>query len=362
MRTLVICDANIQAAPYVLVYLNLLLDYHCEVDYAYWDRTGDNLPYLGINNVYRFDKTIDNSMPKIFKIRYFLGFRKFLLKVLKNKQYDCVIIFDTKLLMLLKKTLLKYYRKKFVYDMRDLSFEKNFFYRNEMNKLSNASIVTSISSDGFRQFFKKQDNVLTLYNFQSNDLNHIGFFRKKKASEKISIFFWGFLRDLKLYLSLVDGLANSKKIDIWFYGVFSREMLSLQEYCKNRGYANIFFGGKYSQEQRYAFAKKADLLINIFENNFKNSNPIMSNKYYDGVFFRIPQICIRDSFMGELVRKQEVGFVERIENITPTNLINYYFSIDEKRFNEKCELLLNEIKSNHNSSLGEIARLLNLKK
>ena len=63
----------------------------------------------------------------------------------------------------------------------------------------------------------------------------------------------------------------------------------------------------------------------------------MGNKYYDGIIFRIPQLCMKGSFMGEQVEKYGVGIgVDPKQEIFTENIFSYYKSLDQKTFKINC--------------------------
>ena len=59
----------------------------------------------------------------------------------------------------------------------------------------------------------------------------------------------------------------------------------------------MFFHGEYKPEDRYTFVRSTDLIHNIYKD--RNMMLAMGNKYYDGLIFYIPQLCMKGSFMGE---------------------------------------------------------------
>ena len=70
----------------------------------------------------------------------------------------------------------------------------------------------------------------------------------------------------------------------------------------------------------------------------------MGNKFYDGIIFRIPQICMPGSFMAKLCNNYGIGMALDPSDANFTNsLFEYYNSIKKEEFNYSCEKVLDKI-------------------
>ena len=70
----------------------------------------------------------------------------------------------------------------------------------------------------------------------------------------------------------------------------------------------------------------------------------MGNKYYDGIIFRIPQICMQGSFMGKCASKGEIGMeCNPYDNDFCDKIYSYYQKLNWQSFYENCNKELQKI-------------------
>jgi len=82
----------------------------------------------------------------------------------------------------------------------------------------------------------------------------------------------------------------------------------------------------------------------------------MSNKYYDGVIFRIPQICMTGSHMAKKVSNAKIGLACNPYNDDFTEQIyQYYKSINTQVFYKNCDIELQRI-NNEYCSVSEMIK------
>ena len=80
-----------------------------------------------------------------------------------------------------------------------------------------------------------------------------------------------------------------------------------------------------------------------------------SNKFYDGVVFKTPQICVCGAYMGESVSSAGVGVaLDPYSDDFINELYSYYQNIDANLFNENCDKALAQIKKEQNEVVSII--------
>ena len=84
----------------------------------------------------------------------------------------------------------------------------------------------------------------------------------------------------------------------------------------------------------------------IIHNVYYDANMMlaMGNKYYDGLIFYLPQICMKGSFMGESVEKNGVGWQVNPydEDFTEQIYVNYK-QMQKDVFYNCCDRRLDEV-------------------
>jgi len=345
MKAIVICGASLKLEPYAFPYIDELIRQGFDVTVFVWKRDGqEDVRPDDRAKVRYYCRLLDDSAPKIIKLFTFIGFRRLVLKEIRKVSYDFIVVLDTQFAVLFSDVLLKNYRNRFIYDMRDPSYESFAFYRKRVNKIVQASAGVFISSDGYRKYLPDSCKIQTTHNIKEVDLlckgikgNH----EHKHTTIRIS--FWGFVRDRQINEQLIDVLANDKRFILQYFGAMSKDSKQLITYCQERNVRNVTFNGPYLPDERYEFATKTDILHNVYSKNYDGINPCIGNKYYDGLIFGIPQLCNKGSFMGELIEKHKIGIALEINEALPDRLYEYCTTIDWQKFDINCETVLSDV-------------------
>ncbi|RIO55501.1 capsular biosynthesis protein, partial [Staphylococcus hominis] len=109
----------------------------------------------GITNYYKYNLKIKSSWSKLKKIWYYYSFKSFASKILKKNNYDFIIVWGSYTGQLFKEILIKKYPGKYILNIRDYFYEKNWLIKKRMKKLVEMSKFTTLSSEGFLKFLPK---------------------------------------------------------------------------------------------------------------------------------------------------------------------------------------------------------------
>lgn len=333
--------------PYLRFYLdNIDCTLH-DVHVLYWnrDKVQENLSDYKNVVFHEFLFYQEDNVDILSKIPNFIRYRYFAKKVIRKGKYDRIIFLHSFPGVLLSDVLTKKFQGQYIFDYRDHTYEKYNFFKNIIHKLVKKSCITFVSSDGFRRFMPEQceNKIYTSHNILKDSLNH----RDEKrlsgvGSEKIRLAFWGFIRDEKINREIICKMANDSRFEIHYYGREQQIAWNLKSYAKEIGAENIYFHGEYLPEERYEFVRKTDLIHNVYCDS--NAMIAMGNKYYDGVIFRIPQLCMSGSVMGRRAEMAGVGFsCSPMQTDYADAVYNYYNSINRNEFDMACDLELNKI-------------------
>jgi len=302
-------------------------------------------------------KQSDGGTPiqKAFKYINFLRYRKLVLKVLKNNDFDFIIALHTFPAFLMAKELVGKYKGRYIFDYRDSTYEKYSFFKKRIGKLVNNSYATFVSSDGFRPLLPDAENVYTSHNLLIDSLSHREVTKDTdEPLDKIKISFWGLLRNRALNFALVDKIASDERFELHYYGREQNLNLSLKEYVNEKQIKNVYFHGEYKPEERYDFVRKTDIIHNIY--NDDNSMINMTNKYYDGAIFRLPQLCFDGTFMGKRAEEAGIGIsCSPFDDGFTDKVYNYYKSINRESFNLACDNELDRIMNEYTTGCDIIS-------
>ncbi|CCV65103.1 Putative sugar transferase, fragment [Paracholeplasma brassicae] len=142
---------NTEFSPYIKKYTSILDELQLEYEIVFWNRL--NYEYTRKEFVVYNDYTpLETSKYK--KALKFMRYRKFVNRILSQKKYSKVIFLTTLTGFLVNTKNLKKYRGKFIFDIRDYTYENNIFFRFFEKKIINYSRITTISSPYFKNFYQ----------------------------------------------------------------------------------------------------------------------------------------------------------------------------------------------------------------
>lgn len=338
MKVLLLGFGKIAYMPYLHLYTDMLKNADCEL--VYWDRDGkpDNEPPACICKTYCFASHLEERLPFKKKLVYFWKYRQFVRKILKKNKYEFIYVMHTTPGLTLLDILRREYKGRYSLDFRDISYEYIGFYRKLVGILAKNAKFTFVSSDAFRKFLPPELPIYTVHNYLEDSLNHRDVRTNvSRAVDVIRVSYWGLIRQVNVNKKLIDRLGNDSRFELHYYGRMQQDGRDMEAYAKTRGYSNVFFHGSYMPNDRYAFAAKTDILHNVYDTGHTTGNA-MGNKYYDGVIFKLPQICTKGSYMAERIEREGIGLSVDLDDPKLADLIwEYYQGIQWNDFENKCD-------------------------
>jgi hypothetical protein len=164
----------------------------------------------------------------------------------------------------------------------------------------------------------------------------------RKYNKPIIIRYWGLIRHSKINIEIIDRIANDKRFELHYHGRKQQDARIIEEYCANNNIRNVFFHGEYLPKERNDFALKTHLIHNFYENDKVMKNA-MGNKYYDGIIYRIPQLCNFGSFMGAKIIENGLGIAISVDDDFANKIYNYYSDLDYDLFDYNCNIELEKV-------------------
>lgn len=343
MKILILGFTKIKFMPYLKFYIDSLLENN-ELELVYWNRDGkEDIKTDNKIVLHEFGYIQKDEVKKIKKLKAFYKYRKYVKKIIKNEDFDRIIVLHTLPGILLLDILIKKYSNKYILDYRDFTYENVKIYKKMIEKLVINAKLTLVSSEAYRKYLPKLDNIYTIHNVLLEPIDYKVNENNENTKRHIVIRFWGFIRHEKINKEIIKKISQDNRFELHYHGREQQTANNLKEFCKEIKAKNIFFHGEYMPDERYKFARDTDLLHNIYENDTATVLA-MGNKYYDGLIFNIPQICNKNSFMGKCVTKNEIGIeLDPYDDDFLNDLYKYYSSIDRSKIKEKSEKELERI-------------------
>ncbi|MFV8785213.1 hypothetical protein [Aerococcus urinaeequi] len=351
----IVSTANIKHMTLISIYTTLLEKKGIEYDLIYLDRYGIDEETTA-TNIYKYTTVSDKNTHKFFKLRRFLNFRKYATKILRNNNYDLIIVWNTLTSLLLYNFLLKN-KKKYILNIRDYYHEKNPLIYRLHKKLIENSLITTISSQGFRSFLPDHDYIFV------NSLNEkIIDINSKTINEFNGIVNIGFLGNIRFYdqqIKLIEGLKNDSRFNLIYSGTNSEP---LKQYVVNNSIDNCFFTGEFSPSETIEILSNFDIINNVFGNKSIAVQTLTSIRLYYSTIYKIPMLVSDKTHMSNIIDSFGLGFSIDLDSNNLADTIYNYFTkleIEEYRnntslFNKKVQRENQDFKNKFNNIVSAL--------
>lgn len=353
MRAIIILSDNIYLTPYLNYYLDILNLCNISYDIIYWDK--NNNEKIDKENYYRFVFSTNKKLKKI--IGYF-KFRSFIKNIIKNNSYNLIIPLHMTIYLIINNYFIRHFKKRFIFDVRDYSYEKFLIFRIIEKRLAKNSLINIISSKGYIKFLPKSKYYIH-HNFIHKDYEN--YKQYNNSDGVIELSFIGLIRFMEQNKKIISFFKNDNRFHLNFIGT-NAEML--MNFCKEHNVKNVSLIGTFNSEQTLDYYKKSDGIMNMYGNNSKLLDYALSNKlYYSAVLYK-PILVSKNTYMAEITKKYNLGVCMELKNRSELDyLYNYFNNLDRKEYIKNCDLFINDIlKEQEKTKLEIIKRIKKLDK
>lgn len=344
---------EISLSPFAKKYIDILDKKGIKHEIIQWDRSGDRKEEKdNIHTFYCFRERYTNPVKKIISL---LQFRRFALEIIKIKKYDRLVVLTTMTGILLYHILIKKYTNKYIFDYRDASYEYNKLFKSMVKRIAMNANFVCISSKGFLNILDRDMDYCITHNFKFSDLPLKNTSYTKKINEKVNISYIGILRETQYLKKLVTVFGNNEKFNFYIHGAGDKEA-EFHDYCSK--YKNVFYTGRYNEEEKIRFINQADILCYNYPCSFLNNNAL-ANKFYDGIIFKKPMYANRDTFSGRLIEENNLGIcLSDNETEIAEKIYEYYVSFEADKFCENADRILREVICEEELYVEKVRRFL----
>lgn len=261
---------------------------------------------------------IPNASQPVKRIGVYLKTIKKLKQLFKATSFEVLLINNIDVLLLYNAaTIFKNKKAKVTIEISDLrefvfsdsasakrmrSLEKKL-YTKYIDKL----IVTSkkYHEYHFSKFFTKEvfvlENKLLSKEIQENKIT------QTIKNKKTTIGIVGLLLRKDEYVKLFETYKNSETVDIHIHGK-GQHQNTVEDYAKE--YSNITYFGPYNAftdaEKIY---KSLDIIYLVYDTDqvSLNNKLALPNKLYECMYYKVPLICSKETYLAELVERDNIG-------------------------------------------------------
>jgi len=352
---------KIKYMPYLRFYLDQIDTAKNEVSLLYWERDKNpDIPFPPGVRCYAFEYPMSDALPLRKKLPGILKYGRYAKSIIKKTRPDFLVILHSTTGISIYRLLTGKYKGKYIFDYRDATYERFEVYGKMVRTIAERAALCFTSSDGFRKYLPTDPRPLNSHNITDVSFREeMASLLPRKKHTPVRLAYWGLLRNQKINEAMIEKLGGDSRFEVHYYGRAQGSMLRLMEESTQK-YGNVFFHGEYKPEDRLEMAKNTDIIHNIFDLNDKTMPIAMSNKYYDGPLFGLPQLCTKGSHMGALVTKYGIGLeCTPFEADFADQVYQYYTELDEKAFLAHCDKELSRVLSEvefGNQKIKEVLR------
>lgn len=332
--------------PYMRYYKQLFEAHDLVANYYCWDRTEDGKT-LRKDNV--IDIKIKCGEGKFAKIFAMLKWRKTILQDLRREKYDKIIVLTTLPGVLLRQYLLKNYKGKYILDVRDFTYDNIKAYQKVVKELCDNSVITFISSPGFRQFLLS-DNLMQIHNI---DVQRADYGAPDLSKNILTLGYIGQIAFEQTCIDLLNRMKGSKYF-LYFAGIYKSD--NLREYCLRYNIENVKF------DQRFVSADKQKIYQKIdFVNCYPLAQYALPNRLYDAVYCKRPIFAKTGTVLTDIIKKYDIGVVVDESDDIKKALDDYVDQFDRSKFCEGVEMCIADIEKEQGEAERAILRFAEMK-
>lgn len=327
-----------ERSPFVKRYTDILDSEGIEYEIINWNRYSEKSVHE--KNIYTYGEKVDHFVSAAAKIKPILNFRKYAAGIIEKRKYDKLVILTTQTAVIFP-DLIRKYKNRYIFDYRDASYEYIRAYRKYVSHVVDNSIITCISSPGFREYVSGKKPVILSHNIKRDSYeNRVLQCKKNSGGTAVTVGFVGVLREYDYFCNLIDMFGRDKRFEFKVYGG-GDNMDRFGEYAKK--YPNVTFYGKYNESEKDKIIETFDIMCYNYPYTFVNY-PAVANKFYDGLIHKKPMYANLDTFSGKMVNENGlgIGICENDEHATD-KIYEYYKSFDADLFSARCEKMLEKI-------------------
>lgn len=324
MKVAIVFVNNIRYSPYVKFYANLLVKNSIEFELIYPNRNN-------ITDEFHATAHIMGGWSDGNMLRNYYAFRTYCINTMKNNEYDFVIALTTITAVILSDFLIKYYKGKYLVDIRDYTHENNWLYYFMERRVIKNSALNIISSDMFRKFLPFRADYILCHN--TNMSNETSKYEFKKANGRIVIAYIGTIAYAEQCIKLIKLVQRDDRFVFYFYGNEMGKML-VHNYIQICNSDRIRYFGPYKPQEKERIILDADILFNAYGNKSVLLKYALSNKLYDSIYYKKLVLTSPETYMNEILKNASFAMdFGKVHNLD--NLFNWYHHLNRYNLNAK---------------------------
>ena len=344
---------NIYLAPYISAYADIIRG---SFSIVCWNREKINEKYPNAI-VYSYNNELKVGS-KTKKIRGYIGYRKYIIKILTAHDFDEVVLLQTWGALLLNKFLVKKYSGRYIVDVRDYTYEKNLIVRIVEQYVFKKAGMCVISSKGYKAFLPKGIKYYVAHNIRNLSFDEVKEIRcRKREKEILSIAFIGFVEYQEQHKKLIMALKNDSRFRLLFVGT---KALDLEDFCRINNVKNVILIDTFDSKNILNYYRDVDIVNNLYGNNTPTLDYALSNKLYFAAELHMPILVCPNTYMQKITQKYNMSITVSSYNVSLGDYIwDQYSQIDWSSLDNSCDDFMNLARKEQKLFIEKVGEMLN---
>lgn len=358
----IICFWDRLATPYLDKYERLLKSLSIEYEVVFWVRKQTGKSEI----IYRDGEVAITSKcagSLIRKVSDFILWRHNVLKVIKNRKYDHLIVLTTVPAVLLRTLLIGKYKDKYVFDIRDYTFERIAMFRKLVMTIIKRSSITAISSMGYMRWLDSNPKIMVNHNITITQPQAVTGVLKGKRPVRFA--FVGNVRLDTQTEALMKTMSKYREMEQHFYGRVLPNC-PIEKITREQSIKNIQMHGAFTVLDKADIYKDVDLINCVYANAeteaaipLGDSTPL-PNRLYDSLIFKTPMVASSGTYLSELIIRYNLGCsVNGFDSNAVNTILNYVDTFDKTAFEQGANTLLEIVKDEERRFIEALNNVLN---
>lgn len=201
------------------------------------------------------------------------------------------------------------------------------------------SVLTTMTSEGFIDYHgleDKRDNIIVIPNRVNPALLKLDYSHKDFEDGKLSIGFVGGFRYRSIFNFTRHIVTKYRHITFHVYGNiinYNEELQSLSQQCPNLVLHGVFR----NPDDMPAVYESLDLVLATYDSDSINAQYAEPNKMYESIFFRVPIIVSKGTFLSKKVERLGIGY--SVDALNNDDIDNFVQSLSKQSILEKIDNL-----------------------
>ncbi len=236
-------------------------------------------------------------------------------------------------------------RREFIYEESDMPYTNmsSGLLRKLLSlydrKLIKKSLLTTMTSEGFIDYHgleNNRDNIVVVPNRVNPGLLKLNYKHKVFEEGRLSIGFVGGFRYQSIYNFTKQIVTKYHYITFHVYGNIISFKDELQVLSKH--YPNLILHGTFKNpDDLPAVYESLDLVLATYDADSINAQYAEPNKMYESIFFRVPIIVSKGTFLSRKVERLGIGY--SVDALDDADIEKLILSITESSVQEKIDNL-----------------------